>query len=119
VLGTEQACLESSVPFPLIGDSSPVGPDILCGSLGSIGSSDSKCALQLEILREAPESTWIRKESESKIAPWGLSRSRLASVNVISSAISRLRLSLDSFVDEYHCNSRENCDEVHVKEEVT
>jgi hypothetical protein len=25
----------------------------------------------------------------------------------------------DPFVDEYHCNSRENCDEVHVKEEVT
>jgi hypothetical protein len=62
-----------SVPFPLIGDSSPVGPDILYKPFGSIGSRDSKFALQLEILREAPESIWIRKESESKIASWGLS----------------------------------------------
>ncbi len=25
----------------------------------------------------------------------------------------------DSFVDEYHCNGHEDCDKVHVKEEVT
>jgi hypothetical protein len=63
-----------SVPFALIGDSSPVGPDILCEPFGSIGSSVSKCGLQLEILHEAPESTWIRKELESKSTSWGLSR---------------------------------------------